>query len=451
MLFGGDTLLTVAGTHSESSNTDCLLVNGATQQGQVNLHKLIRYRGMQGSSVPGAHGVRVLALCCSFAALSACVAGDPTLNLGSVENKQPVPKPVMAVLGNPDKTTAVETAYDPGTPIVNSGVGVPVPAPRSTSPQETQVAAVPETQPLGVVSQEEPTNVAGNVIEQADQTATQTTVSDNKSAETTSTAADGNLEVASVSPTVAGATEVKPVSQNDVKKAGLLKRLFGNNKSTDKTRKTNSSSRSGKREEGAVRIASAHRLAKRSEPARPVLKATARKRTVNRASMRSGLPGVKSNSEIFGINEAEIKDDLDANAGTQVAALGSFGRLSPNGLRVQHAKVQVACLKPKVIRLLKIVERRYGSKPIITSGYRSPKRNRRAGGARNSQHIFCKAVDIQVEGVSKWELAKYLRTLPGRGGVGTYCRTKSVHLDIGSKRDWHHPCRRSKVKKRKRV
>ena len=180
-----------------------------------------------------------------------------------------------------------------------------------------------------------------------------------------------------------------------------------------------------------------------------------RSRTAGNASRASlaagngGLPGVKSNAELFGINESE-QDDDELRA-TQVAAVGSFGRLSPNGLRVQHDKVEVSCLKPGVLKILKIVERRYGSKPIITSGYRSPKRNRRAGGARNSQHIFCKAADIQVEGVSKWDLAKYLRSIPGRGGVGTYCRTKSVHFDIGSKRDWHHPCRRSSVRKRKKT
>jgi len=155
------------------------------------------------------------------------------------------------------------------------------------------------------------------------------------------------------------------------------------------------------------------------------------------------------------VNKPKVQKSSRASSristATQVASVGSFGKLSPNGLRLQHSKVQVACLKPGVLRILKQVERRYGKKPIITSGYRSPKGNRRAGGARNSQHIFCKAVDIQVEGVSKWKLAKYIRTIPGRGGVGTYCRTKSVHFDIGSKRDWHHPCRKSSKRKRKKT
>ncbi|MEM1364692.1 MAG: D-Ala-D-Ala carboxypeptidase family metallohydrolase, partial [Pseudomonadota bacterium] len=74
----------------------------------------------------------------------------------------------------------------------------------------------------------------------------------------------------------------------------------------------------------------------------------------------------------------------------------------------------------------------------------SPASNRRAGGARNSRHTFCDAADIQVAGVSKWTLAKYLRTIPGRGGVGTYCHTKSVHIDTYKKRDWNWACRKRK-------
>ncbi|TIL49575.1 MAG: DUF882 domain-containing protein, partial [Mesorhizobium sp.] len=52
------------------------------------------------------------------------------------------------------------------------------------------------------------------------------------------------------------------------------------------------------------------------------------------------------------------------------------------------------------------------------------------------------AADIQVPGVSKAQLASYIRTMPGRGGVGTYCHTESVHIDVGPERDWNWRCRR---------
>src|SRR5690625_2382359 len=53
--------------------------------------------------------------------------------------------------------------------------------------------------------------------------------------------------------------------------------------------------------------------------------------------------------------------------------------------------------------LLKLERLRYnlGNKPItINSGYRSPAHNRRVGGASNSQHLYGKAADIVVRGVS---------------------------------------------------
>lgn len=119
---------------------------------------------------------------------------------------------------------------------------------------------------------------------------------------------------------------------------------------------------------------------------------------------------------------------------------------SRRGLWAKHAKVKVKCLKPELVALLKKIERKFGKPPVITSGYRSPAHNRRVRGARRSKHMSCEAADISIAGVSKWTLAKYVRSLPGRGGVGTYCRSSFVHVDVASKRDWNWGCR----KRRKR-
>src|SRR5690606_26506830 len=94
-----------------------------------------------------------------------------------------------------------------------------------------------------------------------------------------------------------------------------------------------------------------------------------------------------------------------------------------------------------LVRMLKTIERHFGKKMVVTSGYRSPAHNRRVNGAKRSQHMHCAAVDVQIPGVSKLELAKYARSLPGRGGVGTYCHA-SVHIDVGPERDWNWRCRR---------
>ncbi|BAV45732.1 peptidase M15 [Mesorhizobium sp. 113-1-2] len=163
------------------------------------------------------------------------------------------------------------------------------------------------------------------------------------------------------------------------------------------------------------------------------------------------LPGVRQTAlfEIKRKSGLDDESDVDLNedegpigGSYQVASAAGMARLAPNGLLRQNESVDVACLKPSLVRVLKTIEGHYGRKMVVTSGYRDPARNRRANGAKNSLHMYCAAADIQVPGVSKWELANYIRTMPGRGGVGTYCHTESVHVDVGPERDWNWRCRR---------
>ena len=163
------------------------------------------------------------------------------------------------------------------------------------------------------------------------------------------------------------------------------------------------------------------------------------------------LPGVRQTAlfEIKRKSGLDDESDVDLNedegpigGSYQVASAAGLARLAPNGLLKQNESVDVACLKPSLVRVLKTIEGHYGRKMVVTSGYRDPARNRRANGAKNSLHMDCAAADIQVPGVSKWELASYIRTMPGRGGVGTYCHTESVHVDVGPERDWNWRCRR---------
>ena len=420
-------------------------------------------------------------------AVSGCVSQQSALDFNGQEITQPVPSGVSLAGDTTANSNPVE---------ISANNQIPVKAPRPTASLAQTTTAAPNVQTAQTAVQT-PTTLAvspapaqvptANVIAAATQPATneitsvQTTVSQNTAQaastptpatvtvtpvpspaatiQNAATAVSSNtqqsVEVASLSPTVETAPSVTAPQTETVKKKTFFEKLFEPKEKTPRPAVSVNKPRVDRGARASSRISTANTVAQRPkrkttkpEVAKPKTVVASARTSVNDSA--SGLPGVKSNNEIFGIkNEAAIAEK--PNNTTQVASLGSLGRLSPNGLRVQHSKVQVACLKPGVLRILKQVERRYGKKPIITSGYRSPKGNRRAGGARNSQHIFCKAVDIQVEGVSKWNLAKYLRTLPGRGGVGTYCRTKSVHFDIGSKRDWHHPCRKSSKRKRKKT
>ncbi|MDX8482253.1 D-Ala-D-Ala carboxypeptidase family metallohydrolase [Mesorhizobium sp. VK24D] len=197
------------------------------------------------------------------------------------------------------------------------------------------------------------------------------------------------------------------------------------------------------------------------EPAKPIVNlasATPGDKPVQLASLgeESGhitgadaLPGVRQTAlfEIKRKSGIDDESDVDLNedeggGSYQVASAAGMARLAPNGLLKQNESVDVACLKPSLVRVLKTIEGHFGRKMIVTSGYRDPARNLRANGAKNSLHMYCAAADIQVPGVSKWELASYVRSMPGRGGVGTYCHTESIHVDVGPERDWNWRCRR---------
>lgn len=404
-------------------------------------------------------------LLCVLAALaiSGCVSQQSAFEFSGTPVVQPVPTGVT--LGGVTQETVLANAV---TPTLASNVPIRAPRPTadiatptivqanaaSATPAAVTPAVPVPTGTLAVVETSSQSTPTANVIAEAvtePQTPT-TAIPSPKPATIDIAQTQSAVEVASLSPTVEAAPTVETPQAPVVKKKNFFEKLFTAKENKPRPKASVSKPKIQRNARAGSRIDTAYSVADR--PSRTTKKSKIKRPTKIVASIRArrnddrtGLPGVKSNSEIFGItNEGE-----STSRSTQVAAVGSFGRLSPNGLRVQHSKVQVACIKPGVLRLLKMVERRYGKKPIITSGSRSPRGNRRAGGARNSQHIFCKAVDIQVDGVSKWKLAKYLRTLPGRGGVGTYCRTKSVHIDIGYVRDWHHPCRKSSKRKRKRA
>ncbi len=107
-----------------------------------------------------------------------------------------------------------------------------------------------------------------------------------------------------------------------------------------------------------------------------------------------------------------------------------------------NSGVSTKCFPTSLRSVLAKVEKRYGVKPIVNSGFRSASYNRRVGGARRSYHIKCMAADIRVPGVGKYVLARYLKAMSGVGGVGTYGCKNIVHVDVGPKRNWHWRCRK---------
>jgi len=74
--------------------------------------------------------------------------------------------------------------------------------------------------------------------------------------------------------------------------------------------------------------------------------------------------------------------------------------------------------------------RDYLDKPIkVTSGYRTPERNKAVGGVEGSYHLIGKAVDILVD--SPEDVVRKYANLSGFSYCKYYPNTKHFHLDIG--------------------
>ncbi|MCF3639197.1 DUF882 domain-containing protein [Rhizobium sp. TRM95111] len=97
---------------------------------------------------------------------------------------------------------------------------------------------------------------------------------------------------------------------------------------------------------------------------------------------------------------------------------------------VQTSRVRHRCFPGRLRAVLAHITRQVGRRPLVTSGYRS-------SGRSGSLHRKCLAADIRVPGVSVKRIVAAARSAPAIGGIGTYCNG-IVHVDVGTKRRWHH-------------
>jgi len=129
------------------------------------------------------------------------------------------------------------------------------------------------------------------------------------------------------------------------------------------------------------------------------------------------------------------------------AATGSLPDVTKQGFRnlsafyvhvnqgsiILRASAPTHCLPGDLREVVADVAARFG-RVSIESTHRSRGRNWRAGGARHSLHLSCRAIDFRVRARATGIMA-YLRSRPEVGGLKIY-RNGIIHIDNGQRRSW---------------
>jgi len=109
------------------------------------------------------------------------------------------------------------------------------------------------------------------------------------------------------------------------------------------------------------------------------------------------------------------------------------------------SKGSIEGVSPTLVGKFKQVQDAFGRSIPIVSGFRDPKTNAKAGGAKKSQHMSGNAIDIDVSDLSIDERKRLIETASANGitGIGVY--KNSLHFDLGGRRAWGPSRRRESV------
>lgn len=91
-----------------------------------------------------------------------------------------------------------------------------------------------------------------------------------------------------------------------------------------------------------------------------------------------------------------------------------------------------SCVPFRLKRVINHTSRKFGQ-VTVTSTKREAEENRRKGGASNSYHLRCQAVDFSVRG-DREKVIEFLKNHNGVGGYSAY--SHHYHIDTGPRRTW---------------
>jgi hypothetical protein len=114
-------------------------------------------------------------------------------------------------------------------------------------------------------------------------------------------------------------------------------------------------------------------------------------------------------------------------------SLSGFHASMDQGSITLQASVPTKCLPGELREVIADLAGKFGA-ISIQSTHRTSGHNWRAGGARHSLHLSCRAIDFRIHTRTRGVMA-YLRSRPDVGGLKVY-RNGLIHIDNGERRSW---------------
>lgn len=138
----------------------------------------------------------------------------------------------------------------------------------------------------------------------------------------------------------------------------------------------------------------------------------------------------------------DLTGSRGAGAGSSAggAAPRILGKASPQDIGQLIDKVHFQphtperCLPHDLLDVVYDVAEKFGEVQILST-FRDRERNRRVGGAEQSFHLSCQAIDFRVTGGGQSGLLAYLEGRPEVGGLKRY-PLGYFHIDNGPRRSW---------------
>jgi uncharacterized protein YcbK (DUF882 family) len=132
-------------------------------------------------------------------------------------------------------------------------------------------------------------------------------------------------------------------------------------------------------------------------------------------------------------SQDNINDPRTTGSLPSARTLSGFASLVSQGAITLRASAPTNCVPGNLREVVASVAAKFGS-VSVESTHRNRSRNWRAGGARHSLHLACRAIDFRVRTRVRGVMA-YLRSHPQVGGLKMY-GNGIIHIDNGERRSW---------------